>query len=131
MNFFSDLGKFILRISFSLMMLTHGISKVDRLFADEIKFSDPIGLGSFLSLILIAFAEFVAPIFILIGFKTRWFSIFPVIGILLFLTIHQHLEKKHLQEQLRHIPLEFVLLDAREYSLLLRKIRIYFRCSFP
>ncbi len=80
MNFFSDLGKFILRISFSLMMLTHGISKVDRLFADEIKFSDPIGLGSFLSLILIAFAEFVAPIFILIGFKTRWFSIFPVIG---------------------------------------------------
>ena len=80
MNFFSDLGKFILRISFSLMMLTHGISKVDRLFADEIKFSDPIGIGSFLSLILIAFAEFVAPIFILIGFKTRWFSIFPVIG---------------------------------------------------
>ncbi len=80
MNFFSDLGKCILRISFSLMMLTHGISKVDRLFADEIKFSDPIGLGSFLSLILIAFAEFLAPIFILIGFKTRWFSIFPVIG---------------------------------------------------
>ncbi len=80
MNFFSDLGKFILRISFSLMMLTHGISKVDRLFADEIKFSDPIGIGSFLSLILIAFAEFVAPIFILIGFKTRWVSIFPVIG---------------------------------------------------
>ena len=80
MNFFSDLGKFILRISFSLMMLTHGTSKVDRLFADEIKFSDPIGLGSFLSLILIAFAEFLAPIFILIGFKTRWFSIFPVIG---------------------------------------------------
>ena len=80
MNFFSDLGKFILRISFSLMMLTHGISKVDRLFADEIKFSDPIGIGSFLSLILIAFAEFVAPIFILIGFKTRWFSIFPVIA---------------------------------------------------
>ncbi len=80
MNFFSDLGKFILRISFSLMMLTHGISKVDRLFDDEIKFSDPIGIGSFLSLILIAFAEFVAPIFILIGFKSRWFSIFPVIG---------------------------------------------------
>ncbi len=80
MNFFSDLGKVILRTSFSLMMLTHGISKVDRLFADEIKFSDPIGIGSFLSLILIAFAEFVAPIFILIGFKTRWFSIFPVIG---------------------------------------------------
>ena len=80
MNFFSDLGKFILRISFSLMMLTHGISKVDRLFADEIKFSDPIGIGSFLSLILIAFAEFVAPIFILIGFKSRWFSIFPLIG---------------------------------------------------
>ena len=80
MNFFSDLGKFILRISFSLMMLTHGISKVNRLFADEIKFSDPIGIGSFLSLILIAFAEFVAPIFILIGFKSRWFSIFPVIG---------------------------------------------------
>ena len=80
MNFFSDLGRFILRISFSVLMLTHGISKVEKLFADEIKFSDPIGLGSFWSLILITFAEFVAPVFILVGFKTRWFSIFPVIG---------------------------------------------------
>ena len=80
MRVFSDLGKFILRVSFSAMLLTHGATKVERLFADEIKFSDPIGLGSFLSLILISFAEFVAPILIIIGFKTRWFSLFPVIG---------------------------------------------------
>jgi len=80
MSFYSDLGKLVLRVSFSTILLTHGIGKVERLFADEIKFSDPIGLGSFLSLILIAFAEFIAPILIILGFKTRWFSLFPVIG---------------------------------------------------
>ena len=55
MKLFSDLGKLVLRISFSVLMLTHGISKVEKLFADEIKFGDPIGLGSFWSLILITF----------------------------------------------------------------------------
>ncbi len=72
-----DLGLFILRVGLSLMMLTHGWGKFNRLFADEIKFGDPIGLGSTLSLYLIVLAEFIAPILIILGFKTRWMAFFP------------------------------------------------------
>ncbi len=72
-----DLGLFILRVGLSLMMLTHGWGKFNRLFADEIKFGDPIGLGSTLSLYLIVLAEFIAPNLIVFGFKTRWMAFFP------------------------------------------------------
>ena len=72
-----DLGLFILRLGLSLMMLTHGWGKFNRLFADEIKFGDPIGLGSTLSIYLIVLAEFIAPILIILGFKTRWMAFFP------------------------------------------------------
>ena len=60
-------------------MLTHGYGKFLRLFEDKIKFSDPIGLGKELSLYLAVLGEFIAPIFIIIGLKTRFFSIFPII----------------------------------------------------
>ena len=72
-----DLGLFILRVGLSLMMLTHGWGKFNRLFADEIKFGDPIGLGPTLSLYLVVLAEFIAPILIILGFKTRWMAFFP------------------------------------------------------
>jgi len=72
-----DLGLYVLRVGLSLMMLTHGWGKFNRLFAGEIKFGDPIGLGSTLSLYLIVLAEFIAPILIILGFKTRWMAFFP------------------------------------------------------
>ena len=71
MNFFYDAGKLFLRVSFSLMLLPHGWSKINKLFAEDIKFSDPIGIGEVPSLILVAFAEFIAPILIIIGYKTK------------------------------------------------------------
>ena len=89
MNFFHDAGKLFLRVSFSLMLLPHGWSKINRLFAEDIKFSDPIGIGEVPSLILVAFAEFIAPILIILGFKTRWFSIFPIITMVVVAFIHK------------------------------------------
>ena len=89
MNFFYDVGKLFLRVSFSIMLLPHGWSKVNRLFADEIKFSDPIGIGELPSLILVTFAEFIVPILIILGFKTRWFSIFPIITMIVVAFIHK------------------------------------------
>tara|TARA_B100000686_G_scaffold345249_1_gene429486 strand:+ start:13374 stop:13745 length:372 start_codon:yes stop_codon:yes gene_type:complete len=80
MVIFSDFGKLILRLSLSIMMLTHGLAKINKLFAEEINFSDPIGLGPLNSLILVAFAEFIAPIFIIVGYKTKWFALFPFIA---------------------------------------------------
>ena len=89
MNFFYDAGKLFLRVSFSLMLLPHGWSKINRLFAENIKFSDPIGIGEVPSLILVAFAEFIVPILIILGFKTRWFSIFPIITMVVVVFIHK------------------------------------------
>ena len=89
MNFFYDAGKLFLRVSFSLMLLPHGWSKINRLFEEDIKFSDPIGIGELPSLILVAFAEFIVPILIILGFKTRWFSIFPIITMVVVAFIHK------------------------------------------
>ena len=89
MNFFYDAGKLFLRVSFSLILLPHGWSKINRLFAEDIKFSDPIGIGEVPSLILVAFAEFIVPMLIILGFKTRWFSIFPIITMVVVVFIHK------------------------------------------
>ena len=89
MNFFYDAGKLFLRVSFSLMLLPHGWSKINKLFAEDIKFSDPIGIGEVPSLILVAFAEFIVPMLIILGFKTRWFSIFPIITMVVVAFIHK------------------------------------------
>lgn len=72
-----DMGLLVLRVGLSLMMLTHGWGKFNRLFEEEIKFGDPIGLGPTVSLYLVVLAEFIAPILIILGFKTRWMAFFP------------------------------------------------------
>ena len=73
------IGLFILRLGFSIGFMTHGYDKWIRIYSSNYKFSDPIGIGSTSSLFLTAFAELVAPIFLIIGFKTRLLSIFPII----------------------------------------------------
>lgn len=67
---FTDLALAILRIGFSGMMLTHGIPKLNML-ADPSVFPDPLGVSPTISLILTLIAEVLAPIFIIIGFKTK------------------------------------------------------------
>lgn len=66
----------ILRLSVAVLMITHGLPKLNKLLAGgEIEFGDPIGLGAVLSLVLAVFAEFFCSIFIGIGFGTRLASI--------------------------------------------------------
>ena len=72
-------GLLVLRLGFSVGFMTHGYDKWIRIFSGNYKFSDPIGIGSTSSLFLTGFAEFVAPVFLIIGFKTRLLSIFPII----------------------------------------------------
>lgn len=67
----TDLGLLILRVSFSVLMLTHGIPKLSKLSISPITFPDPLGVGSGLSLVLALIGELIAPIFIIIGFKTK------------------------------------------------------------
>ena len=83
MNFLKNnlinIGLLILRLGFSVGFMTHGYDKWIRIYSSNYKFSDPIGIGSTSSLFLTAFAEFIAPIFLIIGFKTRLLSVFPII----------------------------------------------------
>ena len=71
MTRFYDSALALLRIVFSLLIMTHGWSKLERILEGNLSFGDPLGLGSTLSLYLVTFAELVAPIFIIVGFKTR------------------------------------------------------------
>ncbi|HEX9600592.1 MAG TPA: DoxX family protein [Mariniflexile sp.] len=75
----TDLGLLILRIGFAGMLLTHGIPKIKLLFENPIKFADPIGVGETTTLILALIGEVIAPILILIGFKTKLATIPSII----------------------------------------------------
>jgi len=70
---YPDLAALILRIGFGgYMLMGHGLSKLMKLCAGgEIKFFSFLGLPPSFSLGLAVFAEFVACILIIIGYKTR------------------------------------------------------------
>jgi putative oxidoreductase len=79
MNRLNDVALLILRAGVSLLMMTHGWGKLEKLLAGgEIEFYDFIGLGPKISLVLTVLGEFIAPIFILFGLFTRWAAL-PVI----------------------------------------------------
>ena len=67
-----NLGIALLRIFASAMMMVHGFSKLQKLINGDFQFANPIGIGETPSLFLAAIGEFICPIFIIIGFKTRW-----------------------------------------------------------
>lgn len=68
---YNDLALLILRVGFGGFMLTHGIPKISML-SNPSDFVDPIGVGTTTSLILTLIGEVVAPIMLIIGFKTKW-----------------------------------------------------------
>jgi putative oxidoreductase len=67
---FNDLALLLLRVGFGGLMLTHGIPKLERLSNPD-GFPDPLGVGSTTSLILVLIGEVIAPVLIMIGFKTK------------------------------------------------------------
>ena len=77
------IAKLLLRVSYSLLLMTHGFPKLGKLFSDEIKFPDPLSVGDGNSLFLTVLGEFVAPFFIIIGYKTRLFSFLPAFTMLI------------------------------------------------
>ena len=72
---FPNIGLLVFRVLISGMMLFHGIPKIEKLFTLPVSFADPLGVGSTLSLILTLIGEVLAPILIIVGFKTRWATI--------------------------------------------------------
>lgn len=71
-------GLLILRIGFGGYLMTHGWGKMLKVIAGDFTFGDPIGIGPAASLVLVAFAEFVCALLVLIGLGTR-FAAIPVI----------------------------------------------------
>lgn len=71
-SFLNDIGLTLLRVVPSTIMLfIHGLPKLQKLLAGDFEFADPIGIGATPSLFLTVIGEFVAPLLIIIGFKTR------------------------------------------------------------
>ncbi len=66
-----DLGVLVLRVGIGSMLLGHGVGKMVDLFSGRGDFPDPLGIGSAFSLFLVAFAEFVCSILVILGIKTR------------------------------------------------------------
>tara|TARA_X000000950_G_C13748044_1_gene591440 strand:+ start:620 stop:991 length:372 start_codon:yes stop_codon:yes gene_type:complete len=74
----NNIALLLLRIVFAGSMLYgHGLSKLNRLIEGDLSFANPIGIGEAPTLVLAVFSEFLAPLFILVGYKTKVFSLFP------------------------------------------------------
>ncbi|MCD2259486.1 DoxX family protein [Psychroserpens luteolus] len=71
---YTDLALLVLRLGFGGFMLTHGIPKFNYL-SNPAEFPDPIHLGPTLSLLLCLIGEVIAPLLLIVGFKTKWAAI--------------------------------------------------------
>ena len=81
-NLQTYIGLAFLRIVPSIMLITHGLPKFQKLISGDFEFGDPIGIGATPSLFLAVIGEFICPILIIIGFKTRWMAVPPAITML-------------------------------------------------
>lgn len=81
-NTLVHLGLALLRIVPSAFMLTHGYPKLMNLINGNTEFADPFGIGQAPTLFLAVVGEFICPLLIIIGFKTRWAAIPPAITML-------------------------------------------------
>jgi len=66
------------RVVLSASLLTHGYGKFLKLINGDFEFADPLGVGAIPSLFFAVLGEFIAPIFIIFGFKTRWASLVSI-----------------------------------------------------
>lgn len=85
-------GLLILRLGFGLMMaLGHGWGKLAG-FADRAsQFSDPLGVGSTISLALVVFAEFFCSLALILGLATRA-AVIPLIFAMLVAAFVVHID---------------------------------------
>ncbi|RDI58111.1 DoxX family protein [Flavobacterium glaciei] len=74
----TDWASLILRLTFGLLMLSHGIPKLMKLMDGNMEFGDPIGIGVPASLALTVFAEVLCSALLVIGLWTR-LALIPLI----------------------------------------------------
>ena len=74
----SDIALLLLRIFVGIMMLTHGVAKIENFSALKANFPDPVGLGAGFSLLLITCAEVGCSLLVIVGLVTR-LAVIPLI----------------------------------------------------
>ena len=81
----------IFRVVVSASLMTHGYSKLIRLIEGNIWGRTHLFFNEEISLALVAFAEFICPIFVAIGFWTRFFTL-PIIYTFLVIVFDVHFD---------------------------------------
>ena len=109
-NNLTNLALAVLRIGASVMLLTHGIPKIERLFATPVEFPDPLGVGATLSLILALTGEVVGPLLVLIGYKTKLATIPTIITMIVGLLFIHLNDPIHIKEKALLYLLMFVVI---------------------
>ena len=81
---FEDISLLLLRLTFGgLMIVNHGIGKMNKLLTGgEIKFPDPLGVGTELSLQLTVFGEVICAGLLVLGLFTRLAALPAIITML-------------------------------------------------
>ncbi len=115
-----DLALLILRIGVGVLMLTHGLPKLQMLFSGgEIQFPGVLGLSPAVSLALAVLTEVVGSILLIIGLGTRWVAI-PLIFTMLVAVFVFHLNDPFANKELGllylvlYLPL--LILGSGKYS---------------
>lgn len=119
-----DIVLLILRVSLAILMLSHGIDKLNTLLAGgTIQFPDPMGVGATASLALTVFAEVFCSILVLFGLAVR-LAVIPLIITMLvaILVIHGADGLKEKELALHYLLGYLVLLFAGAGALSIDKI---------
>ena len=90
-GYYTDITLLIFRVVLSLSLMTHGYSKFIRLLEGNIWGRTHLFFNEEISLALIAFAEFICPIFVAIGLWTRLFTL-PVIYAFVVIVFDVHID---------------------------------------
>lgn len=75
---YSNFALLVLRLFVGIMMLTHGVAKIENYTALREGFPDPIGLGAGVSLVLIILVEVCGSLLVISGLLTR-LAVLPLI----------------------------------------------------
>lgn len=115
-----NLWLLISRVAIGLLMLTHGIPKLQMLMSGNIQFGNPIGIGTTLSLVLSVFAEFICSVLLILGLATRLAAVSLIINMLVAVFIAlstQPFGKKELGIMYLLFYFGFLILGAGKYSI--------------
>ncbi len=114
-----DIALLLLRVTIAVLMLTHGIPKLDMLNADPIEFMNFMGLGPEISLYLTIFAEVICSLLLLFGIATRLAAIPLIITMLVAIFVAHINDPLASMEMAIHyllVYLVLLLLGAGRYS---------------